>query len=67
MPVSASGRLNNPLARRSSKSGLSPRDCPGGSAGDGKSPRKVRRGTTAHTLYVLNGDVPPYSIMEKEP
>ena len=42
MPVSASARLINPLARRSSKERLSPRDCPGGSAGDGQSPRKVR-------------------------
>src|SRR5262249_33278410 len=40
---------------------------PGGSAGDGKPPRKVWRGTTAHPSYVLNGDAPPYSIMEKEP
>src|SRR5262249_2302746 len=35
------------------KERASPRDCPGGSAGDGKSPRKVWRGTTAHTLYVF--------------
>ena len=41
-----------------------PRDCPGGCAGDGKSPRKVWRGITAHTLYVfLMSGPPPVSIM----
>jgi hypothetical protein len=35
------------------KSAAEPRDWPGGSAGDGKSPRKVWRGITAHTLYVF--------------
>ena len=39
----------------------------GGSAGDGKSPRKVSAVLPRTPCTLLNGAVPPYSIMEKEP
>src|SRR5205823_1069215 len=52
MPVSAPPRpADQSLGDNAPQRADEPRDCTGGSAGDVKSPRKVWRGITAHTLY----------------
>jgi hypothetical protein len=50
--LDARTRLDNPLARTSAR--RSSLGIPGGSAGDGKSPRKVSAVLPAHTLYIFS-------------